>query len=43
MVKQVSKSGFKVNALELFRLIETSGKPVVVTNHGGPKLEVRRY
>jgi hypothetical protein len=43
MVEQVSKSEFKAKALELFRRIETSGEPVVVTDHGRPKLEVRRY
>lgn len=43
MNKQVSKSQFKAKALELFRQIETSGEPLVVTDHGQPKLEVRRY
>ena len=43
MNKQVSKSQFKAKALELFRQIETSGEPLIVTDHGQPKLEVRRY
>ena len=43
MSNQVSKSQFKAKALEFFRQVETSGKPVVVTDHGEPKLEVRRY
>jgi hypothetical protein len=43
MSKQVSKSQFKAKALELFRQIETSGEPLIVTDHGQPKLEVRRY
>ena len=40
---QVSKSQFKAKALEFFRQVETGGKPVVITDHGEPKLEVRRY
>lgn len=40
---QVSKSQFKAKALEFFRKIETSGEPVVVTDNGQPKLEIRRY
>lgn len=43
MSNQVSKSQFKAKALEFFRQIEASGEPVVVTDHGEPKLEVRRY
>jgi PHD/YefM family antitoxin component YafN of YafNO toxin-antitoxin module len=43
MVEHVSKSEFKAKALELFRRIETSGEPLVVTDHGRPALEVRRY
>ncbi len=40
---QVSKSQFKAKALEFFRKIEASGEPVVVTDNGQPKLEIRRY
>lgn len=40
---QVSKSEFKAKALEFFRQVEASGEPVVVTDHGQPKLEVRPY
>ncbi len=43
MSDYISKSQFKAKALELFRQIEASGQPVVVTDHGQPKLEVRRY
>ena len=39
----VSKSAFKAKALEYFRRVETSGQSVVVTDHGKPTLEVRRY
>jgi antitoxin (DNA-binding transcriptional repressor) of toxin-antitoxin stability system len=43
MSAQVSKSQFKARALELFRQIEATGEPVVITDHGQPKLEVRPY
>jgi len=41
--RQVSKSHFKAQALELFRQVEASGEPLVVTDHGRPTLEVRPY
>lgn len=40
---QISKSEFKAKALEIFRLIESTGESVIVTNHGKPSLEVRPY
>ena len=40
---QVSKSQFKAKALEYFRQVEAGGKPVIVTDHGKPKLEIRPY
>lgn len=43
MSTHISKSQFKARALEYFRQIETDGRPVVVTDHGEPRLEVRRY
>jgi antitoxin (DNA-binding transcriptional repressor) of toxin-antitoxin stability system len=43
MAVQVSKSQFKAKALELFRQIEATGEPVVVTDRGEPRLEVRPY
>lgn len=43
MAVQVSKSQFKAKALELFRQVETTGEPVVVTDRGEPRLEVRPY
>ena len=43
MQTEVSKSQFKARALEYFRQVEASGEPVVVTDHGQPKLEVRPY
>ena len=41
--QQVSQSHFKAHALELFREIEASGQPLVVTDHCRPTLEVRPY
>ena len=43
MSAHVSKSQFKAKALEYFRQVEANGEPVIVTDHGKPKLEVRRY
>ena len=41
--QQVSKSRFKAHALELFRQIEATGEPLVITDHGRPSLEVRPF
>ncbi|MGD8908590.1 MAG: hypothetical protein PVI92_04520 [Chromatiales bacterium] len=43
MQERVSKSQFKAKALELFRQVESSGNAVIVTDHGKPTIEVRRY
>jgi antitoxin (DNA-binding transcriptional repressor) of toxin-antitoxin stability system len=43
MLQQVSKSQFKAKALEFFRMVESSGESLVVTDHGEPKLEVRPF
>ena len=43
MQDEVSKSQFKAKALELFREVELTGKPVIVTDRGKPTVEVRRY
>lgn len=43
MHDQVSKSPFKAKALELSREVEATGKPVIVTDHGKPSVEVRKY
>ena len=42
MTAHVSKSKFKAKALEYFRQVETSGEPLIVTDHGKPTLEIRR-
>jgi antitoxin (DNA-binding transcriptional repressor) of toxin-antitoxin stability system len=43
MPLSVSKSGFKAKALELFRQIERTGKPIIITDRGTPVLKVTRY
>lgn len=39
----ISKSQFKAKALELFRAVETTGEPIIITDRGEPKLELRRH
>jgi len=41
--KQVSKAEFRAKALEFFRQVEASGESVIVTDHGKPAVEVRRF
>ena len=43
MSSPISKSRFKAKALELFRKVDAGGGPIVITDNGEPKLEVRRY
>jgi antitoxin (DNA-binding transcriptional repressor) of toxin-antitoxin stability system len=43
MEKRVSKAKFKAKACELFRQVEMLGESVIVTDHGRPTIEVRRY
>ena len=43
MPEHVSKSQFKARALEYFRQVETDGTPLVITDHGEPTVEIRRY
>ena len=39
----VSKSRFKAQALELFREVERTGKPVIITDRGKPVLRLVPY
>lgn len=39
----VSKSAFKAKALEYFREVESTGKELVITDHGKPVLKVVPY
>lgn len=43
METEISKSKFKTHALEIFRRVETSGEPVIVTDHGTRTVIVRKY
>ncbi len=43
MVSRVLKSRFKAQALEIFRRIESTGEPVIVTDRGEPTLVVRKF
>ena len=43
MSQTVSKSRFKAQALELFRQVERSGKPLVITDRGVPVLTLAPY
>jgi prevent-host-death family protein len=42
-VTTVSKSRFKAHALELFRQVERTGKPIVITDRGTPVLTLAPY
>jgi len=43
MQSEVSKSQFKAKALEMFREVETTNNSIIVTDHGKPTIEVRKY
>ena len=39
----VSKSRFKARALEYFREVERTGRPLIVTDHGKPVIKIVPY
>lgn len=41
VTRQISKSEFKARALEFLREVEATGRPLIVTDHGRPAVEVR--
>ena len=43
MSATISKSRFKARALELFRQVERTGTPIVITDRGTPVLTVAPY
>jgi antitoxin (DNA-binding transcriptional repressor) of toxin-antitoxin stability system len=43
MPDSLSKSEFKTKALEVFRQVEASGEAVIVTDHGKPSIEIRKF
>ena len=43
MAQSVSKSTFKAKALEYFREVESTGRELIITDHGKPVLKVVPY
>lgn len=43
MLTTVSKSRFKAIALELFRQVERTGTPIIITDRGTPVLKLTPY
>ncbi len=43
MPDTVSKSRFKAHALELFRQVERTGQPIIITDRGMPVLKVSPF
>lgn len=43
MPSSVSKSRFKAHALELFRQVERTGQPIIITDRGTPVLKLMPY
>lgn len=43
MANSISKSQFKARALELFRQVERTGRPLVITDRGTPVLKLVPY
>ena len=41
-MEQISKTELKAHALKVFRDIEKTGKPRIVTDRGRPTLEIRK-
>jgi hypothetical protein len=39
----ISKWQFKAKALEFFRAVESTGEPIVITDRGQPRLELRLH
>jgi prevent-host-death family protein len=43
IVQQISKANFKARALEVLRQVESSGQPVLITDHGRPVVKIAPY
>lgn len=43
MLESISKSQFKSKALELFRQVERTGQPILITDRGTPVLQLMPY
>ena len=42
-MEHISKSSFKARALEYFREVESTGKELIITDHGKPVLKIVPY
>jgi prevent-host-death family protein len=42
-LNQVSKASFKARALEIFRRVQETGEPVLITDRGRPVLRLEPY
>jgi len=42
-VSRISKATFKARALEIFRRVQETGEPVLITDHGRPVLRLEPY
>ena len=42
-IPRISKARFKAQALELFRQVERTGQPIVITDRGTPVLKLVPY
>ena len=43
MLGQISKASFKARALEIFRRVQETGEPVLITDRGRPVLRLEPY
>ncbi len=43
MLGQISKAHFKARALEIFRRVQETGEPVLITDRGRPVLRLEPY
>ena len=42
-MRHFSKSEFKHKALKMMRSVQETGRPVIITDHGKPVLELKPY
>lgn len=42
-MKTIAKSEFKPKAFEYFRIIESTGEEILITDHGRPVLKISKY
>jgi prevent-host-death family protein len=42
-MKTIAKSEFKPKAFEYFRIVESTGEEILITDHGKPVLKISKY